>query len=526
MIAEAGLLDLAGGTLQIGQGTPIGRLSLTGTLRGGTIVDAGGGLACSGAATLDGITYAGLLDLSRPFSQLCVAHGLTLAASGGRSGILLTGAEAHLIATTSETLDNTTIALGSVSQYYAGQHIPAPELDAAAGVQLTLGAGDVLALFGTAGTLGDAALGQWSDSIVNAGQIQAATALGTLSIDSTYFTNTGTVSAASTGVVTFGDVGLTNAGVFSVGAGSAIQVMLYNYYAAPNAGASVFTNSGTISMQGGLLQELTANGLFPPVPFANLAGASIQGYGMVFAQIANAATITANGGSLLMTQPVLGTGTMLIDPGATLELAAAQPATQTERFASSGGTLKIDLPTSFAGPIAGFAAGDVIDLPSAILTSVGISGGTLVVSTATQNYRFASTAPLGGALSAGHDAHGGATISITPQTAGSGASAALLSVGQPGMLFWASPVGDEFQGNSANLNGTHIGNWSGTDSIDLTDMLPASAGLTAVQSLNLDTLTITDGIHTSSVSMAGTYAAAAFHLSSDQHGGTLLTFGH
>ncbi len=526
VIAEAGSLNLAGGTLQIGQGTAIGRLSLTGTLRGGTIVDAGGGLACNGAATLDGITYAGLLDLSRPFSQLSVAHGLTLASSGGRSGVLLTGAQARLVATTSETFDNTTITLGSVSQYYMGQHIPAPELDAAPGVQLTLGAGNTLALFGTAGTLGNAALGQWADSIVNAGQIQAATALGTLSIGSTYFTNTGTITAASTGVVIFGDVGVTNAGLLSVGAGSALEVALYNYYAAPNAGAAVFTNTGTISMGGGVFQELTANGLFPAVPVVNAAGAAIQGNGLIFAPIANAGTIEARGGTLLFAQPVLGSGTVLIDPGATLELTAGEPAGQTIKFAGSGGTLKIDQPSTYAGTMSGYAAGDVIDLPTLILTGVGINSGTLVASTATANYRFLSSTPTGGEISAGHDAHGGAAITFTPQTPGPGATVAQISVGQPGMLFWASPAGDVFGGTSANMAGAHISNWSAADSLDITDMLSGTATLSVVQTPNLETLTITDGIHTSNVSLTGSYAAGSFHLSSDQHGGTLLTFGH
>ena len=526
VIAEAGLLDLAGGTLQIGQGTPIGRLALTGTLRGGTIVDAGGGLACSGAATLDGITYAGLLDLSRPFSQLTVSHGLTLASNGGRSGMLLTGAEARLIAATSETFDNAAITLGSASQYYAGQHIPAPELDAAPGVQLTLGAGDTLALFGTAGTLGNASFGQWSDSIVNAGQIQAATALGTLSIGSSFFTNTGTIAASATGVVIFGDVGVTNAGLLSVGAGSAVQITLLDYYAAPNAGASVFTNTGTIAMQGGVFQELTANGLFPAVPVVNAAGAAIQGNGLVFAQVANAGTIEARGGTLILAQPVQGSGSVLIDSGATLELGGAEPAGQVVRFASSGGTLKIDQPSSYAGTLSGYTAGDVIDLPNLILTSVGISSGTLVASTATQNFRFLATTPTGGEVSAGHDVHGGAMITFTPQIPGPGAVAAQIGVGQPNMLFWASPAGDVFGGISANMTGSHIGNWSGADSLDLTDMLPGAATLTAVQNPNLETLTITDGVHTSSVSLTGTFAAASFHLTSDQHGGTLLTYGH
>ena len=457
-----------------------------------------------------------------------MAHGLTVQSqSGGQTGsIMLTGGQSRLIAATSETIDNTAISLGSVAQYYAGQRIAPPELAAAAGVQLTLGANAAVTLAGTAGVLGDSALGQWSDSIVNAGTITASTTLGTLSVGSSFFTNTGSVGAASGAIIAFDDTGIVNAGTITVGAGSAVQVILYDYYAAPNAGASVLTNTGTISLQGGIFQELTANGLFPAVPVANLPGAVIQGYGLIFAQIANAGTVEAHGGTLLLTQQVLGGGVLQVDPGATLELAAPEPASQTVSFPGSGGVLKLDQPSTFAGTLSGYGAGDVIDLPSQILTGVGNNSGTLVASTATQNYRFSTATPLGGEISAGHDAHGGATIMFTQQTPGSGAPPALIGVNQPNMLFWASPAGDIFQGASANMSGAHIGNWSGADSLDITDMASSAATLVAVQTPNLDVLTMSDGTHTSSVGLTGTYIASAFHLASDGHGGTLLTYGH
>jgi hypothetical protein len=526
VLSEAGVLDLAGGTLLIGLGSAIGRLGLTGTLKNGTIADSGGGLAAIGGATLDNVTYSGVLDLSRPFSQLAIADGLTMApqAGGGLGSILLTGAQARLVATTSETLDHVAITLGSVSQYYQGQHIPPPELDAAAGTRLALGAASTLTLSGTAGVLGDAALGQWTDSIANAGQIIAATP-GVLTLGGSFFTNTGTIAVSGGGIVSVSNTGFVNSGAMSIGAGSAIQVTLYNAYAAPNAGASVFTNAGTITIDGGTLQELTANGLFPALPLVNLPGASIQGFGRIAAEIANSGTIEARAGTLVLTQPTIGAGTTLIDPGATLELATAEPAGQIARFASTGGTLTLDQLSAFAGTIGNFVAGDVIDLPAQILTGVGISSGTLVVSTATQNTRLATTMPLGGALSAGRDVHGNATVSITPQTIGNGSAVATLSVGQPRMLFWASPVGDVFQGITANIAGAHITNWSATDSIDLSDLLPSTARLTEVQTANLDTLTISDGVHTASIGLTGTFSATGFHLAADGHGGTMLSYG-
>ena len=524
-LAVAGTLDLGQGTLAVGLGSAVGRVVLAGSIDDGTIVDAGGGLAAAGGATLGGVTYDGTLDLSRPFSQLALAGGVTVdGASVGKPGtIVVTGAQSRLLITGNETLGSVQVALGSAAQLYAGQRLAAPELDAAPGVQLTLGPASMLALSGTAGTLGNAGYGQWSDSILNQGQITAATP-GTLSLGATFFTNAGTLSASGGGILALGDAGFANTGTLSIGAGSAAAVTLYNYYASPASGPSVFSNSGVIAMQGGILQEPTGNGLFPQVPLLNLAGADIVGSGQIYAEIANAGTIEARGTGLYLAQSLLGTGVLQIDSGAILELGAGAPSSQTVTFASATGTLKLDQPTSFAGTLGGLSAGDLIDLPGVVLTGVGLNSGTLVASTATQNYRFVGTTPLGGELSAGHDAHGGATISFTAQTPGAGSTPAVIAVGQPNMLFWASPAGDTFQGVSASLTGAHVSNWGNADSLDITDLNPAVATLTAVQTTGLDTLSISDGTHTVSVGLTGTFSTGGFHLGKDGHGGTTLSY--
>ncbi len=315
-LSVSGTLDLGQGTLAIGAGSAVGRLQFTGTIDDGTIVDAGGGLAPAGGATLNGVTYDGTLDLSRPFAQVSIAGGITVAsATGSRPGtILVTGAQTKLLATGSETIGGAQILLGSASQYYAGQRLAAPELDAAAGVQLTLGADTTLNLSGTAGTLGNAGYGQWSDSILNLGQVAAGVA-GTLSLGASYFTNAGTLSAFGGGILAIGDANFINTGTLSIGGGSAAAITLYNYYASPGAGPNVFSNSGVIAMNGGIFQEATGNGLFPPVPLANLAGGDIVGSGMIYAQIANSGTIEARGNGIYLAQAVLGTGLLQIEFG-------------------------------------------------------------------------------------------------------------------------------------------------------------------------------------------------------------------
>jgi len=130
------------------------------------VLDMGGGLNAGGGATLSGVAYEGVLDLSRPFQQLNVVNGITLTdTSGSQAGtVLLTGAASRLVAGSSETLGNATIYLGSAGTLYLGQHIAAPELDAASGTTLTLGTATLLRSAGPAATLGNCSLGGWTDT--------------------------------------------------------------------------------------------------------------------------------------------------------------------------------------------------------------------------------------------------------------------------------------------------------------------------------------------------------------------------
>jgi hypothetical protein len=72
-----------------------------------------------------------------------------------------------------------------------------------------------------------------------------------------------------------------------------------------------------------------------------------------------------------------------------------------------------------------------------------------------------------------------------------------------------------------------ISGWQADDSVDLGDIL-FSDGVTsfayAQNSGNTGgTLTVSDGTHTASLSLLGQYSAADFALSSDGHGGTLIS---
>ena len=288
----------------------------------------------------------------------------------------------------------------------------------------------------------------------------------------------------------------------------------------------MFSNAGTIHMLGGVLQELTGNGLFPAAPIANLAGGLIQGLGNIVAPITNNGTIEGKfGPNLDINGAITGTGTLQVDQGCVLELGGAVASSQTVTFTGTGETLRIDQPSGFAAQVAGFSAGDVIDVAGSPVTSVAISAGTLVLGTSYGQLRLATTAPLGGEVSAGADSHGGGMVTYTPQLPGS-STVATITVGQPRMLFWASPVGDTFTGVAANMAGATLANWTGADALDMTDMAGAKASVTYTQASGYGNLVVTDGAHADTLTLLGTYTPSYFHSGLDAHGGAVITYGH
>jgi hypothetical protein len=522
-LAVSGTLNLGGGTLSLGTGSQIGQLSLTGTLANGIVSDSGGGLAANGNADLSAIIYQGLLDLSRPFTNLRFSQGLTvLPANGfGAGAIAITGAESRLIASNTETLNDATVTIGAASQTYEGQTLPDPELAAAANATLTLGPSLVVTAVGAVGQLGDPSLGDWTDAIINQGRITDAVGGNGFNLDATSFYNPGTITVSGGGVIWINDAYLQNSGVFNVGPGSVVQLALFDYFAAPVSHATVMTNTGTIAMGGGIFHEMNAGGLFPGVPLLNAAGAQIAGNGTVISPVSNAGTIEAKGGQLTTAGTISGNGSLLIGQGATLDLATTVGPGQLVTFLGSSGTLALSQPASFTGLVTNFGGGDVIDLPGQTASFVAISNGTLAVNTPTQSFFVGSSTHLAGALMAGPDGHGGETIDYVPRSATPGPTT--LSVTEPRMLFWTTPSGDILTGATANLNGAFACNWSQFSSLDLTDMNPALASVSVSADGARTIARLSDGTHSCSVTFNAAIGAAAFHLSGDGHGGTSVT---
>jgi len=93
----------------------------------------------------------------------------------------------------------------------------------------------------------------------------------------------------------------------------------------------------------------------------------------------------------------------------------------------------------------------------------------------------------------------------------------------------AATGGDDFKATSAQLNGDSIGGFAGPgNAIDLTDMSFAKARATFAENAQgtSGVLSVTDGVHTTTVALLGQFAAAGFSGSASAAGFTLASDGH
>jgi hypothetical protein len=127
-------------------------------------------------------------------------------------------------------------------------------------------------------------------------------------------------------------------------------------------------NAGKVVLAGGTLTGGTA-----------LAkGATLSGYGRLGGAVSDLGAITAAGGRLFIGGALSGAGgTITLSAGASLELGAAASGPTITFAAAAAALLKLDAPTAVSNTLAGFAAGDSIDLAGLTVTSDAYSAGVL-----------------------------------------------------------------------------------------------------------------------------------------------------
>lgn len=107
---------------------------------------------------------------------------------------------------------------------------------------------------------------------------------------------------------------------------------------------------------------------------------TLAGTGRIDAPLALAGQLAASGGVLALFAPAGGNGTLAISAGATLFAADALGAGLRVAFQGSGGTLELFTTAApCAAAIAGFAAGDAIDIADATITAATWNAGTLTL---------------------------------------------------------------------------------------------------------------------------------------------------
>jgi len=101
----------------------------------------------------------------------------------------------------------------------------------------------------------------------------------------------------------------------------------------------------------------------------------------------------------------------------------------------------------------------------------------------------------------------------------------LTGAGGADILTGFSGFGDTFADTAAGLNGDTLKLFGGSDTIDVTDVNSALAkALVYTGNTTAGTLAVSDGTHIANIKFTGNYNTADFHLATDNHSGSLITF--
>jgi hypothetical protein len=406
-----GTLTNTGATLAVGSGGTFGTLTLasTGEIIGGTIMDAGSGMAFKGG-TLNGVTYEGTMNLTPASSSVYIVGALTTGggstvsltaetSGGGLPGAINIGASDDFYFMDSQTFNNATINLegtgATLAAYvsYAAYNAHGGEV----AETLTLGSGVTIdQISGSTGYLDTGGSDFGPMTVVFDGTINADDSSGTLYIEANSsptltFTNNGSITVSSGDTV---DVvsAETGAGSYTVDANSTVE-----FDSSVASGATVYFGAPTGTLY--LTQPSNFSGQISGMSGSDII--DLKGFNATY----TTATPTFNSGTdtttLLVTDPhdslsvsltldgnysgdtftpsadSHGNGTDLVDPpapvvatiinGASLDVGA--PSNETVIFTGGTGSLVLNDPEGYTGQIVGFtgtapdaAHSDTIDL--------------------------------------------------------------------------------------------------------------------------------------------------------------------
>jgi hypothetical protein len=257
--------------LNVGTGSKLGALVLTGSIANATVNDAGAGIAFQGSqSTLNHVTYQGTMDLSAVSSTVMVLNGLTFKGlnGSGAATVLLTGLGSTVSVQGQQTLDNALLDIGGGASLLA---IATTGSVAAGPAQLTFGSKLNVVHTGGNATIGSgfSGFGNVANTIINKGSISAKVAGGALTIGSNngaglIFTNQGMINAGAGDTLSIAAPTFTNSGSVNVTTGGVLNI-------GPSFNASTWSSTGKMTETGatinifgttttGSLKTITASG--------------------------------------------------------------------------------------------------------------------------------------------------------------------------------------------------------------------------------------------------------------------------
>ena len=355
-----------GGTLNVGAGSGVGQVVLTGKINGGTIHDGGLGLefvpvpSVFASPTLQAVTYQGSLDLSESSASLTVVGGLTVTGAGGSGpgAINLTGSNSRLTLSGSQTLDNATLRLArgtlaitdvgttnvtfgpnliiqvsaaggggfpSISgPFFSGDSLvnQGTILNAISNVSLSLSGGNSFTNAGNLTVSNNASASVSGQTLSNTGLIVDSTQ-GSLTLGQSFNTNTltnsGSIAVSGGASLDIGAFSFTNSGTVTVGAGSDLRLENGNW---SNSGTGkIISNNGIVHLGGsitqGTLSHITrTGGVLDITGVLNNVGTLNVGSGATFGVLTLSGTISGGvihdaGGGLVLNPTSFGLGETL-----------------------------------------------------------------------------------------------------------------------------------------------------------------------------------------------------------------------
>jgi RHS repeat-associated protein len=286
MVNVTGMLQNSGSTLALTAAT--GSLTVSGTVVGGTVSEAGGAELISANGTLDGVTLNGPLDLTAANARVSVTEGLTLngtATLGFNSAIFFSGG--------SQTLGGTGTVVFNNAQYQ-GLIANANNMTLTIGAGITIRGGNNQGnntSYGSAIGYSNQFGGGNNAQIVNLGTITADTAGVSIIVNpSGAFTNAGTLSAANGGTLYLNGYG-TSTGTLATANGTlSLGGTWFNF-------GEITSNGGTLNLTGTLNNAGNTLALSGATGSLYLVGGTING-GTVTASGGAKVVLSSNGGAL------------------------------------------------------------------------------------------------------------------------------------------------------------------------------------------------------------------------------------